>query len=160
VASRRGQGVLKELGVLFNVGTLRDLTDGQLLERFAAGPVEVAELAFAALVERHGAMVYRVCWARLGDEHDARDAFQATFLVLVKKARASGSGNRSAPGSIKWPCARRHAPGRRRCGDDSGNATRRRSRRSGRKEPNWPTAVRRRCSTRSLTAFLTVTEPP
>ena len=48
---------------------------------------EAAELAFAALVERHGPMVLRVCRAVLADPHDTQDAFQATFLVLVKKAR-------------------------------------------------------------------------
>ena len=61
------------------------MTDGQLLERFAAGG-EAAELAFAALVERHGAVVLQTCRAILRDEHEAEDAFQATFLVLVQKA--------------------------------------------------------------------------
>ena len=69
-------------------GSVRELTDGQLLERFATGRGEAAELAFAALVERHGPMVLRVCRGVLRDPHDAQDAFQATFLVLVRKARA------------------------------------------------------------------------
>ena len=77
----------RQLRTLFNLGTIRELTDGQLLERFATGGGEAAELAFAALVERHGAMVLRVCRSVLADPHDAQDAFQATFLVLVKKAR-------------------------------------------------------------------------
>jgi RNA polymerase sigma factor (sigma-70 family) len=67
---------------------MRELTDGQLLERFATARGETAELAFAVLVERHGPMVLRVCRSVLLDSHDAQDAFQATFLVLVKKARA------------------------------------------------------------------------
>ena len=46
-----------------------------------------AELAFTALVERHGPMVLRVCSALLRDPHDAQDAFQATFLVLLRKSR-------------------------------------------------------------------------
>ncbi len=79
--------VVRQLRTLFNVGTIRELTDGQLLERFATGDGEAAELAFAALVERHGPMVLRVCRAVLIDPHDTQDAFQATFLVLVKKAR-------------------------------------------------------------------------
>jgi HlyD family secretion protein len=79
--------VLARLSTLFNVGTIRELTDGQLLERFATERSEAAELAFAVLVERHGAMVLRVCRSVLADEHEALDAFQATFLVLFKKAR-------------------------------------------------------------------------
>jgi RNA polymerase sigma factor (sigma-70 family) len=79
--------LLHQINTLFNVGAIRELTDGQLLERFSAGPREAAELAFAALVERHGEMVLRVCRAQLDNRHDTDDAFQATFLVLVKKAR-------------------------------------------------------------------------
>jgi RNA polymerase sigma factor (sigma-70 family) len=71
---------------LFNLGTIGDLTDGQLLERFTARDTQAAELAFAALIERHGAMVMRVCQTVLHDHHDAQDAFQATFLVLVRRA--------------------------------------------------------------------------
>ncbi|WP_237722735.1 sigma-70 family RNA polymerase sigma factor [Singulisphaera acidiphila] len=63
------------------------MTDGQLLERFAAAQGEAAELAFEVLVERHGPMVLRVCRGVLADSHEAQDAFQATFLVLVGKAR-------------------------------------------------------------------------
>ena len=48
--------------------------------------MRAAELAFRALVERHGPMVLRVCRAVLRDAHDADDAFQATFLVLVRRA--------------------------------------------------------------------------
>jgi RNA polymerase sigma factor (sigma-70 family) len=61
------------------------LGDGQLLKRFNAGG-EAAESAFAALVERHGPMVLHACRKILRDEHDAQDAFQATFLILVRKA--------------------------------------------------------------------------
>ena len=70
----------------FNVGTVGDLTDGQLLERFTAQGGETAELAFTALVERHGPMVLRVCRSVLRDPDEAHDAFQATFLVLVRRA--------------------------------------------------------------------------
>jgi RND family efflux transporter MFP subunit len=78
----------KELQTLFNVGAVRELTDGQLLERFATDCGEAAELAFAVVVERHGPMVLRVCRSVLADSNDTEDAFQATFLVLVQKARS------------------------------------------------------------------------
>jgi RNA polymerase sigma factor (sigma-70 family) len=74
--------------MLFEAGTATGLTDGQLLERFATRGGDPAETAFTALVERHGPMVWRVCRAILGDDHEAEDAFQATFLVLVRKSRS------------------------------------------------------------------------
>ncbi len=85
---RRDRAVVRQLRTLFDIGTIGELTDGQLLERFATDPTEAAELAFAAIVERHGPLVLSVCRSILRDEHAADDAFQATFLVLANKARS------------------------------------------------------------------------
>src|SRR5206468_30970 len=59
--------------------------DGRLLERFAR---RGEEAAFEALLRRHGPMVLGVCRRLLPDAHEAEDAFQATFLLLVRKAGA------------------------------------------------------------------------
>ena len=75
------------LTVLFEVGAIGRLTDADLLAQYTSGRGNSAsEAAFGMIVERHGRMVLGVCRRILGDEHAARDAFQATFLILVRKA--------------------------------------------------------------------------
>ncbi len=75
--------VLQRMGELLGSCELRRASDAELLERFLDG---YREDAFALLLERYGPMVLHVCRRVLPDPHDAEDAFQATFLLLVQKA--------------------------------------------------------------------------
>jgi RNA polymerase sigma factor (sigma-70 family) len=78
--------------------------DAQLLERFLHGRDEAA---FELLVWRHGPMVLGVCRRLLANPHDADDAFQATFLVLARKA--GSIGKRGSVGSWLYKVAARVA---------------------------------------------------
>src|SRR5262245_54506193 len=83
--NRQQEVVLPHLCRLIGSSPGRDLSDGDLLERFLAR--SDAE-AFATLVRRHGSTVLGVCRRVLRHMEDAEDAFQATFLVLARKARS------------------------------------------------------------------------
>ena len=74
--------------MLFGVGAVAGMTDGQLLDRFLDDQGPSGEAAFGAIVERHGPMVFGVCRRILQDSGEAEDAFQATFLVLARRAHS------------------------------------------------------------------------
>jgi RNA polymerase sigma factor (sigma-70 family) len=82
--------IVRQIGSLFEGGSVTGLSDRQLIERFIGrrDPAGEGEAAFAALVARHGPTVLGVCRQLLGDRHHAEDAFQATFFVLARKARS------------------------------------------------------------------------
>src|SRR4051812_10408272 len=75
--------ILDHLRRLVTPGDFGSASDVSLLEQFAD---ESDQLAFTALVARHGPMVLNVCRRVLGNVHAAEDAFQATFMVLARKA--------------------------------------------------------------------------
>src|SRR5215831_4228698 len=96
--------VLQHLRVLATAGRGDDLTDGQLLHHFAQTR---DDWAFEVLVRRHGPLVHGVCQRVLGPGPDRDDAFQATFLVLARKA--GSIRNHASMGSWLHGTARRLA---------------------------------------------------
>ena len=80
------RNLLKHLYGLMPVPGTDALADGELLRRFT---LHGEEVAFAALVRRHGPLVLQVCQRLLHDPNTAEDVFQATFLVLARKAKRS-----------------------------------------------------------------------
>ena len=141
--------VLRSVQTLFDGGTTGGLTDAQLLERFLARRQETAGAAFEALVVRHGPMVFDVCRNVLGDPHDAQDAFQATFLVLAR--RAGSVRQRDSLASWLFGVARRVASRAKAtphaAGPTSGRSRNRRLR-GGNEEGSRRTS--RRCTRRSV----------
>jgi RNA polymerase sigma factor (sigma-70 family) len=101
--------VLRQVRLLYETGPLTYWGDNALLDAFACRRDASGEAAFSALVERHGPMVLRVCRAVLRDDHDAHDAFQATFLVLARRARSVRVGETLGPWlhGVAWRVAMR-----------------------------------------------------
>src|SRR5262249_54637634 len=85
--------VLRDVRRTFAVRAAGELTDGDLLRRFSR---DRDEAAFATLLQRHGPLVWGGCRRVLHDANDADDAFQATFLVLARKAGSVGQPDRLA----------------------------------------------------------------
>lgn len=100
-----------------------EASDRELLKRFAHSRDEAA---FETLVERHGPLVRGVCLRILGNPHDADDAFQATFLILARKAGAVGWHNSIGPWLYKTAhrlaCRSRATAARRRQHEEEASA--------------------------------------
>jgi RNA polymerase sigma factor (sigma-70 family) len=86
MATGQSEAVMKAPAGLLQAVTAAGVSDGELLARFTADRDELAEIAFSTLVCRHGPMILHVCQQIVGDRHTAEDAFQATFLILARKA--------------------------------------------------------------------------
>ena len=104
-------GIPRHEEILFRSGTMAGLSDGELLRRFLDRRDLAADVAFEAIVARHGPMVLAACRRQLRNPEDAADAFQATFLILARKA-----GSIRDDGSLGGWLHRvaRHASGRSR----------------------------------------------
>ena len=96
-----------QLERLFGRGTSVGSSESELLERFVT---EKDDAAFEALIARHGRMVLGVCRQMLRDPNDVDDAFQATFLVLVRKAGTFAGLTCSQTGCTALPTVWRPAP--------------------------------------------------
>src|SRR4051812_39850219 len=90
MASGRRGAVLRQVDALFGRGTVAGMDAGLLLERFVA---RRDEPAFEALIARFGPMVLGICRRMLADPRDVEDAFQATFLIFVRKAATIRDGD-------------------------------------------------------------------
>jgi DNA-directed RNA polymerase specialized sigma24 family protein len=93
----RGRAAIQQLDLLFRGGSTAGLSDGELLRRAASADREGADIAFETLVRLHGPMVLATCRGVLRNEHDAEDAFQATFLILARRAGSLRNGDRLGP---------------------------------------------------------------
>src|SRR5271155_160396 len=85
--SERVSDVLSLVRKVVDRHSVAQWSDTQLLESFCS---QREPVAFTALVQRHGPMVLGVCRRLLADAHAAEDAFQATFVVLLRRASSLG----------------------------------------------------------------------
>ena len=83
MAAEQKRLALRQIDRLFRGGSVTGLDEGRMLERFLA---DRDESILEALIDRHGPMVLGVCRRVLANPADVGDAFQATFLVLARKA--------------------------------------------------------------------------
>src|SRR5947209_16134971 len=124
------RNVVRHLRGVLSAGETARLTETGLWQRYVR---ERDEAAFATLVRRHGPMVLGVCRRILRNEQDAEDAFQATFLVLVRRA-----GSLRSPGALaNWL----HGVARRTALEAKTRAARRRAREAAvppRSMPEYP----------------------
>jgi RNA polymerase sigma-70 factor (ECF subfamily) len=97
MATRLSSDALCWLQTLYHGGSLAEMSDGQLLERFLTSHGAASEAAFEVLVRRHGPPVLSLCRGVLQDDHAAADAFQATFIVLASRAATIREGEQLAP---------------------------------------------------------------
>ncbi len=123
MASGEQAAVLEGVRRIFDGGSAAGLGSDSLLRRFAATGDEAA---FAGIVARHGPTVFAVCRRALRDPHDVEDAFQATFLVFVRRAGSIRDGEGVGPwlhGVARRVSARSRAiAARRRATERSGLA--------------------------------------
>ena len=104
MARTRALPIYRHYRVLFEVGSFAGVCDGELLARFVNRQDEAAELAFrGARRAARSSKVLRIRLAVIGNEHDAEDAFQATFLVLATKASNLRTREPLGPGSLQGP---------------------------------------------------------
>jgi DNA-directed RNA polymerase specialized sigma24 family protein len=96
---------IRQIQTLYQAGAIGGFSDRELLEQFVCGSER--EAAFEVLVERHGPIVRATCRSLFGDIHEADDAFQATFLVLAR--RAGSIRNKEAVASWLYAVAARIA---------------------------------------------------
>jgi RNA polymerase sigma factor (sigma-70 family) len=88
MATGQSKPLAQQLDRLWNSGTVSGLSDAELLRRYNGSKDQAAEQAFEALLHRHGPMVMGVCRHILSQAQDADDAFQATFLILIRKSHS------------------------------------------------------------------------